>query len=434
MPLNQFILNTHEQYVAQLQVRNKWMVRLRWYYLILLTFVASASTLLTTHNTYLINHYLLLCALGVTVNVGLWLFLQRHSHNAEYYRAIAVVQILLDMSLASTAVYLQGGLASRATILYAIPILTSGVLFLGVYAYIAALFSSLSYALCLLLYQTYYPQAYQPFDTIVPIIFYSFVFFIIAIIVVQFSTLNAIHEHDLSYSQLLAMLRHQLRHPSSTIAALIDNLEQSTDYQQLPSSVRRNVRLIKKENYKSNSMLANLLQAADLQTQSTKPTRTAVDLVKVLHEAATSCGIANKRQDDLILHLPHEAAIVHAQHNQLMMAFNNLIENAFDFSTAGSPVTVSLSSQSSHWRIVIEDHGQGITPEQHRSLFARFAKFETDETENQASADFYKMGLGLYLSKTIIERLGGNIELASQPGKGTKIIIVLSKGEDHGKK
>jgi signal transduction histidine kinase len=403
------------------------MVRIRWYYILLMSLIAIGPTFALTNDMALIGRYSALGVFGVICNGLLHLSLAYKPDKAWYHTGHAFLQIILDALLASMVVYVLGGLQSRATILYALPILTSGILFLGLYAYLAAILSAASYTATLFLYLAQHPGAYEASDIIVPAAFYSCIFIIIARIVAYFSAINASAERESSYSQLLAMLRHQLRHPSSAIAALIDSLEHQKAYNDLPPEAVELVRQVKRENISLNSMISNLLLAATPHEGTDKKAWNTVDLASLLHETATSCATGAQRLGDL--HETYEEGIpgVEGQPAQLKMAFNNIIDNAFKYSEPGSAVNVTLQDAGTDARIIIEDNGPGLSAGQRKQLFKRFTSFESNQAARQPYDRVFTSGLGLYVSKLIIERHGSRLDLTSKPGQGTKLTILLKK-------
>jgi signal transduction histidine kinase len=148
----------------------------------------------------------------------------------------------------------------------------------------------------------------------------------------------------------------------------------------------------------------------------------------LINDCATSTATAYKRLKDLELNIPHDNAIVHGQHDKLQLAFENIIENAFKFSDPGNKVTVSIYAKKMPTiEIDIEDHGVGLSSKDQKKLFKVFTNIESANTGTPGSIKTYSMGLGLYISKIIIEQHGGKLELQSAEGKGTKVIVRLKR-------
>ncbi|GAB5537970.1 MAG: ATP-binding protein [Salibacteraceae bacterium] len=99
----------------------------------------------------------------------------------------------------------------------------------------------------------------------------------------------------------------------------------------------------------------------------------------------------------------------------------NVFENAVKFSPVGANIFISIIDADSP-RISIEDRGPGIDTDLHERIFERF--YRGDANSDQSS------GLGLPIAKLLLDRIGGQIKLRSQPGQGSEFIIYLSGEND----
>jgi len=96
---------------------------------------------------------------------------------------------------------------------------------------------------------------------------------------------------------------------------------------------------------------------------------------------------------------------------------SNLLANALKFGS-GKPVTVTLTVAGDNARIVVRDQGIGIAPADQRRIFDRFERAASDR-------HYGGLGLGLWISRRILEQLGGSISVSSQPGQGSAFTIEL---------
>jgi signal transduction histidine kinase len=431
MSFSQFILDSHEQYRQEVRLRNSWIVRLRWWYLTVLGGVAIVTSYTTSIETVQYRQFVVsLIVGGLLINFLLWLVLLAKNLKTSSYHEVAVVQILLDTALAAAVVYFQGGIDSRATALFSIPILAAGVLFIPLFAYLSAVLSILLYTLALLAYQYFNPTAYERLDVLLPAVFYSFVFLLLAIIVSGYTERNKAKERENSYAELLSLLRHQLHHPIGVIAAIIEMMEHGEGYSKMNATNREYLRQLKYENHRIHTMITNLLQTAELKQDKDNLHKRwgDVHIMNLLTESSTSVATGYKRINDLDLQIPNEDIVMHGDAEQLRLAFENIVENAFKFSESGHKVTIRLLAKKVPTvEIDIEDAGSGISEKQQKTLFTAFNQIDTSSKESREAINNYSMGLGLYISKLIIEQHGGHLSLQSKPGQGTKVIIQLKR-------
>jgi len=118
--------------------------------------------------------------------------------------------------------------------------------------------------------------------------------------------------------------------------------------------------------------------------------------------------------------LPDEKQPILADAAKLGRVLNNILGNAIKFSPAGATIHVRLTGQGNRYRIAIRDHGIGIPPAAQGQVFEVFTLSRRPGTQGEKS-----FGLGLSISKQIIEAHGGKIWFESEEGKGTEFIIEL---------
>jgi signal transduction histidine kinase len=103
----------------------------------------------------------------------------------------------------------------------------------------------------------------------------------------------------------------------------------------------------------------------------------------------------------------------------------NLVSNAVKYNCPGGSVKISVSAEDDLLRLCVADTGIGMTPEERARLFQRFYRIRNEKTRHIPGS-----GLGLSIVRKIVETRGGNMQVESEPGKGTvfTVIIPLEKG------
>lgn len=113
--------------------------------------------------------------------------------------------------------------------------------------------------------------------------------------------------------------------------------------------------------------------------------------------------------------------------DRFLQIMANLLSNAIKHSRPGQTVCVKLYGVMKGWRIDVVDEGPGIDPSFRARLFDKFA--QADGSDRRAVGG---TGLGLYISRLLVERMGGNIFAESTPGKGSTFSVVLPAHQDGG--
>ena len=116
------------------------------------------------------------------------------------------------------------------------------------------------------------------------------------------------------------------------------------------------------------------------------------------------------------------SAFIWGDINRLNQVLTNLISNAVKFSAAGSQVQLAIVEIQTHWRIEVRDQGSGI-PEAFRArIFGTFAQAEDANIRQKGGT-----GLGLNISKTMVEKMDGQIGFVSEPGQGSTFWISFAQ-------
>jgi signal transduction histidine kinase len=115
-----------------------------------------------------------------------------------------------------------------------------------------------------------------------------------------------------------------------------------------------------------------------------------------------------------------ESIIVNSDKLYIGRVIENLLSNAIKFSSEGKKIFVKLTTLSSMTEFSVKDQGPGISEEDQSKLFQRFQQLSARPTGGESSS-----GLGLFIIKTIVDKIGGEILCESVLGEGAKFILRL---------
>jgi signal transduction histidine kinase len=148
-------------------------------------------------------------------------------------------------------------------------------------------------------------------------------------------------------------------------------------------------------------------------------------LAPLLRESlAANQGYAERAGVKLHCELPEPASLAQAQvdADRFLQIMANLLSNAIKHTPRGLQVTVRLSASAEQLCVSVADEGPGIDPEFRPRMFEKFSQADGSDRRPQGGT-----GLGLYLTRVLVERMQGRIEVASTPGQGAVFSVSLPR-------
>ncbi|MBC7316929.1 MAG: HAMP domain-containing histidine kinase, partial [Chloroflexi bacterium] len=213
----------------------------------------------------------------------------------------------------------------------------------------------------------------------------------------------------------LSYATHELRTPLTTIKTLVSLLR----YTPLDAKAREYLDLVDAQLERQRRMITNLLDLARLEAGRYELPIEDVDLAQVLRSAARGLQpLAEGKGLSLTLHLEALPARIPSNASGLEQVFVNLIHNAIQFTDEGGVTITGGQDERTVW-VTVEDTGIGMTPDQREHLFTKFYPMRAQAKRGEGT------GLGLVISRMIVEALGGRIEVESTPGKGSRFTVRL---------
>jgi signal transduction histidine kinase len=240
--------------------------------------------------------------------------------------------------------------------------------------------------------------------------------------------------------QFIRNVNHELRTPIMALLGYVDLLK-NPETQRSTEKVERYVQRAERAGQSLRALLAGILDTRRLGMVPSALAPERLDLMMVLEEVIPlipdETGGQNTVERALQVRMPPGLA-VWAEGIKTQQVFINLLGNAVKYSAPGTPVDIEAhlvkgdestrrrrrreAPQEPEVEIVVRDYGLGIPPESQPLLFQRFMRLPRDLESNVIGS-----GLGLYLSRTLVESMGGSIGVQSSgvPGEGSSFIVRL---------
>jgi signal transduction histidine kinase len=227
----------------------------------------------------------------------------------------------------------------------------------------------------------------------------------------QLSDIN--HEKD----TIMSIVAHDLKAPLNRISGLAYllekegplNVNQMTYIQMIRDSTKSGARLI-----------ADLLDAHAIEENSNAPSYQDFDLAKLLSDSISYFQVVALEKDIRLEKTLPSTALFKSDPSYINRIVENLVSNAIKFSKVGSSVFLECRIENKNAIIKVRDQGPGFTDTDRLSLYKKFKKLSAKPTSSESSN-----GLGLAIVKTLIDRLGGTIELISSEGKGSEFVVSI---------
>lgn len=235
-------------------------------------------------------------------------------------------------------------------------------------------------------------------------------------VVVNLRDLRPRLEADRLKGEFIAAVSHELRTPLAVIMGLAELLREEA----LSPSAQESVDLILESAFRLKTMVDNLLDTSRLEAGRFEVVRRPVNLLPLLSDLARSFqGVARLSGVAFQVELA-ELPILEADPDRVVQVVGNLLSNAFKFTPPGGRVRFAARQEGEALVLEVEDTGPGIPEEELPKLFQRYAR-----AENARARGVSGTGLGLFISKHIVEAHGGRIEVRTQVGKGSLFRVIL---------
>ncbi|MCF8345692.1 MAG: response regulator [Bacteroidales bacterium] len=235
--------------------------------------------------------------------------------------------------------------------------------------------------------------------------------------------LEKLEELDAMKSNFFANISHEFRTPLTLILGPIEKIMEKIkdiNLQQDLSMMQRNAKRLQ-------ILINQLLSLSKLESGKLKLHTKEADIVSHVRNYMQSFeSLANQKQIDLQFKSDKKNILLYFDQDKIEKVLNNLLSNAFKHTPQKGSIQIEVSTHETAVRIDISDTGKGIPPENIPHIFDRFYQADEHYSHEQEGS-----GIGLALTKELIELHYGKVSVKSAEGKGTTFNITLPLGKEH---
>ncbi|MCW5516338.1 tetratricopeptide repeat protein [Muriicola sp. Z0-33] len=226
-----------------------------------------------------------------------------------------------------------------------------------------------------------------------------------------------LRELDKAKSNFFANISHEFRTPLTLIKGPIEHIEQNPE-----EPLRRDqIKMIRRNTNRVLELVNQLLDLSKIDQKSLQLKKTEGDIYKCLRAATSSFNsLAAQRNIDFRVEIPSGVLWAAFDRDKIEKIVYNLLSNAFKFSDDEETISFRSSYVEQELRIEVSDTGRGISKENLPFIFDRFYQEDSSSTKDKEGS-----GIGLSLSKGLVDLMDGTITVSSEIGKGSFFTVHL---------
>jgi signal transduction histidine kinase len=230
-------------------------------------------------------------------------------------------------------------------------------------------------------------------------------------------TLSELERVNKNYIRIMRVMAHDLRNPLSGMTGLAAMLYEEDEF---TGESKHMLKLIETTGLHSMEMISELLKTG-LADENEKIALQTLDITSLLYDSIELLQFkANDKHQQIIFEGANTPILVEINHEKIWRVINNLIVNAIKFTHTNGLIKVGITQNNKYVLISVADNGIGIPPDQKEAVFEMFTSAKKTGTDGEQP-----FGLGLSISKRIVEMHNGHIWFEDNVGGGTIFFIEL---------
>jgi Na+/proline symporter/signal transduction histidine kinase len=230
-------------------------------------------------------------------------------------------------------------------------------------------------------------------------------------------------ELDRLKDDFVSTVTHELRTPLTSIRAFTEILLENPDVEL--EQRKKFLGIITKEAERLTRLINQVLDLAKIESGKADWSESRVDMKEVVSDTLAAMDqLFKERNIDVTVQLPEKVSAVTADLDRMIQVMLNLLSNAVKFcDDVNGRVEIALTENDRSLRIDVRDNGRGISPEDHEAVFSKFHQVGDTLTNKPHGS-----GLGLHISRQIVEHFGGRMWVDSSAGSGARFSFTLPTG------
>ena len=240
-------------------------------------------------------------------------------------------------------------------------------------------------------------------------------------VVYTFRDLTVERELEEAKSDFIATVSHELRTPMTAVLGAAKTLLRD-DIALSPERRQQLLEMIGAQGTRLTQITEEVLLANRLDRGDVRIDSEPVDLAQLVAEAVETMRHQLPDSVSLVVSTDSNGAAALGDANRIEQVLVNLIDNAFKYSPDGGSVEVRTAPCESGVRVEVSDQGMGIAPGEHEAVFEKFYRADPQHRAVPSGT-----GLGLYICRELVRRMGGTIGVDSQVGQGSTFYFELPK-------
>ncbi len=231
---------------------------------------------------------------------------------------------------------------------------------------------------------------------------------------------------DIMRKEFVANVSHELRTPLTSVKTYTETLLNGAVND--PEAAVQFLKVINDETQRMSVLVTDLLELSRLDNKQALIEKEVVDLAGLLRLVIRQCQIlAQKKRQTIDFEPPLKPYFIEANATRINQVLSNIISNSIKYSPEDTSVDVSMEITEKFYRVFIKDHGIGIPSEDIPHVFERFYRVDKARSRMMGGT-----GLGLAIAREIMEEHGGRINVTSELGVGTTMILRFNRYRGQG--